>query len=149
MGKIDPEEERQRLAERYAEMSDLELRKVGNDPEALTAWARKALEEEMLKRGISWNPMPQSESDKTIQHDAPPVVLRRYRDMPAAFVEKSVLENAGIPCFLQDDNVIRMDWLWSNAMGGIKLLVKEKDAADAEKLLSELAAANGETADNS
>ena len=149
MGKIDPEEERQRLAERYAEMSDLELRKVGNDPESLTMWARKALEEEMLKRGLAWNPMPQSERDETIQHDAPPVVLRRYRDMPAAFVEKSVLENAGIPCFLQDDNVIRMDWLWSNAMGGIKLLVKEKDAADAEKLLSELAAANGETADNS
>jgi hypothetical protein len=45
-------------------------------------------------------------------------VLRRYRDMPAAFVERSALENAGIQCFLQDDNVVRMDWLWSNALGG-------------------------------
>ena len=66
-----------------------------------------------------------------------PVILRRYRDMPAAFVEKSVLEDAGIECFLQDDNVVRMDWLWSNALGGIKLIVREKDAADAEKILNE------------
>jgi len=57
--------------------------------------------------------------------------------MPAAFVEKSVLEDAGIECYLQDDNVVRMDWLWSNAMGGIKLIVREKDAGDAEKILSQ------------
>lgn len=57
--------------------------------------------------------------------------------MPQAFVEKSVLDDAGIECFLQDDNVVRMDWLWSNAMGGIKLLVREKDAEEALKLLSQ------------
>ena len=57
--------------------------------------------------------------------------------MPAVFIEKSVLENAGIQCFLQDDNVVRMDWFWSNAMGGIKLLVREKDAEDAEKVFSQ------------
>jgi hypothetical protein len=57
--------------------------------------------------------------------------------MPAAFVEKSVLDAAGIACFLQDDNVVRMDWLWSNAMGGIKLLVRAKEAEEAEKILSQ------------
>jgi len=31
-----------------------------------------------------------------------------------------------------------MDWLWSNAMGGIKLIVREKDAQEAEKLLNML-----------
>src|ERR1700741_5288319 len=41
-----------------------------------------------------------------------PVVLRRYRDMPAAFVAKSVLENAGMECFLQDGHAGRMDWFW-------------------------------------
>jgi len=54
--------------------------------------------------------------------------------MPQAFVEKSVLEDAGILCFLEDGNVVRMDWLWSNGMGGIKLVVRKKEA---EKLLSE------------
>jgi hypothetical protein len=91
---------------------------------------------------------PAAYDDET-KNDKGPVILRKYRDMPAAFVEKSALENAGIECFLQDDNVIRMDWLWSNAMGGIKLLVREKDAAEAEKLLSELAASNRDAADQS
>jgi hypothetical protein len=30
-----------------------------------------------------------------------------------------------------------MDWLWSNAMGGIKLLVREGDAEEAERILRE------------
>jgi hypothetical protein len=64
--------------------------------------------------------------------------------MPAAFVEKSVLEDAGIECFLQDDNVVRMDWLWSNAMGGIKLVVRQNDAEEAEKLLSQTPAVEPE-----
>jgi hypothetical protein len=67
-----------------------------------------------------------------------PVILRKYRDMPSAFVEKSVLEDAGIECFLQDDNVVRIDWFLSNAIGGIKLIVREKDAEEVEKLLNTL-----------
>jgi hypothetical protein len=39
--------------------------------------------------------------------------------------------------FLQYDNLVRMDWLWSNAMGGIKLLVRQKEAEEAEHLLSQ------------
>ena len=66
-----------------------------------------------------------------------PVILRRYSEMPAAFVEKSVLDAAGIECYLQDENVVRMDWFLSNALGGIKLIVREKDAAEAEKILSQ------------
>jgi hypothetical protein len=49
MAKIDPEVERQRLAKLYADKSDLELKKVGADPSALTGWARKALSVEMKK----------------------------------------------------------------------------------------------------
>jgi hypothetical protein len=59
--------------------------------------------------------------------------------MPAAFVERSALESAAIQCFLQDDNVVRMDWLWSNALGGIKLLVREKDTQHTAKVLDALA----------
>lgn len=50
---------------------------------------------------------------------------------------RSVLEDAGIECLLQDDNVVRMDWLRSNAMGGTKLVVRQKDAEESGKLLSE------------
>jgi hypothetical protein len=221
MSKIDPDQERQRLATRYAAMSDLELRKVGRDPASLTEWARDAFSEELKKRGLEWKPEPRiakpiadgeiltrlgiypdrnsaglirdflasrsikaffceeepsAEGDSTDSRDRKetqllvrakelmparealkekqeaeavahqqsgeaseadrPVILRRYSEMPAAFVEKSVLEDAGIECYLQDENVVRMDWFWSNAMGGIKLIVREKDAKEAEKILS-------------
>jgi hypothetical protein len=36
VGEIDPEQER--LAAKYAAMSDLELEKVGRDPDALAEW---------------------------------------------------------------------------------------------------------------
>jgi hypothetical protein len=78
----------------------------------------------------------QQQSGEASEADRP-VILRRYRDMPAAFVEKSVLDDAGIECYLQDDNVVRMDWLWSNALGGIKLIVREKDAEEAEQILGQ------------
>jgi hypothetical protein len=142
MTKIDPEKERERLAAAYGAMSDLELQRVGSDPGALTDWAFEALREELNRRGLDWAGKDMPIPSKMVHVEAEvelgnkPVILRRYRDMPAAFVEKSVLEDAGIECYLQDDNVVRMDWLWSNAMGGIKLIVREKDAEEAESILS-------------
>lgn len=144
MAKIDPQKERERLAAAYAAMSDPELQKVGSDPRALTDWAFEAVRKEFNKRGLDWAardmPIPSKMAPVEAEVDSgnKPVILRIYRDMPAAFVEKSVLEDAGIECYLQDDNVVRMDWLWSNAMGGIKLIVREKDAEEAEKILSQV-----------
>jgi hypothetical protein len=134
MAQIDPKQERARLAALYATMSDLELQKVGRDPDALTPWAREAILAEMNKRSLEWKPEEKQSGPIYLEK---PTVIRRYRDMPAAYIDKSVLENAGIMCFLQDDNIVRMDWLWSNAMGGIKLVVREKDAEEALKILEE------------
>ena len=66
-----------------------------------------------------------------------PVVLRRYRDMTEAMVDRTLLESAGINCFLYDDNLIRLDWFVSNAIGGAKLAVSENDAAEAAQILGE------------
>jgi hypothetical protein len=63
------------------------------------------------------------------------LTIRQYRDLPEALLAKSVLESAGIECFLGDDNLIRMDWLWSNLLGGIKLRVRREDALVASRLL--------------
>lgn len=154
MMNIDQEKERQRLAELYRGMSDLELRKVGENPESLTDWAFEALREEMNKRGLNWSgkdmPLPSQMVGSKPTEDDPgnrPTALRRYRDLPEALVAKSLLEDAGIECFLQDDNVVRMDWFWSNAIGGIKLLVRQKDAEESEKLLTETPGDVDETGD--
>jgi hypothetical protein len=63
------------------------------------------------------------------------LTIRQFRDLPEALLAKSVLDSAGIECFLGDDNLIRMDWLWSNLLGGIKLRVRQEDALVASRLL--------------
>src|SRR5262249_19661618 len=57
------------------------------------------------------------------QDSGRPVVLRSYRDITEAMVDRTTLESAGIKCLLYDDNLIRLDWFVSNAVGGVKLVV--------------------------
>ena len=45
-----------------------------------------------------------------------------------------VLDSAGIPCYLRDENTVRTEWFWSNLIGGIRLQVNEQDRAAAERL---------------
>jgi hypothetical protein len=47
---------------------------------------------------------------------------------------KSILDSANVECFLADENTIRMDWLWSNLLGGIKMWVRPEDVDAAELL---------------
>ena len=226
MGRIDPEQERQRLAKLYSGMSDGELERVGEEPGDLTEWAREALKNEMAKRGLMWRErgpvktevirpskgdvlvllgvytdtmkasldksvleaagieahffgenaasqggltswvasdgirllvrlsdllaaqelLDQGDEEKGTAEAASegtrdasrPVVLRQYRDITAAMVDRTALESAGIECWLYDDNLVRMDWFISNAIGGVKLVVAENHAREAEKILAQV-----------
>lgn len=142
MAKIDPQQERERLTALYAAMSDLELHKVGQNPAALTDWAFDALRAEMAKRGLDWAgkdlPIPSKMVRAEAKEDAgnTPVVIRQYRDIPEAMTDRMILEAADIDCYLYDENMVRLDWLWSNLLGGLKLVVRRSDAEDAEKALN-------------
>ena len=135
--RIDWEKERARLEGLYAAMSEAELQEVADDADSLTAVARGALRAEMLRRGMKAPPETATTGE---QHEAEPprpkpVVVGRYRDLSTASIAKSILDSAGMESFLADDSVIRLDWLYSNALGGIKLLVRDEDAAAARDLL--------------
>jgi hypothetical protein len=65
------------------------------------------------------------------------VVIGRYRDLPPALLSRSVLDSAAVDCFLADEHTIRMDWFWSNLLGGVKLCVKKADADSAASLLGQ------------
>lgn len=147
MPQIDWDRERARLQALYGAMSDGELQEVADDADSLTDVARRALHAEMLRRGMEAPPETRArveaagddpttnaagEEDSQLSN---PVIVGRYRDLAMASVAKSMLDSAGIESFLADDNVIRMDWFYSNAMGGIKLLVRGEDAAEARELL--------------
>jgi hypothetical protein len=65
------------------------------------------------------------------------VTIQRFRDLPEAWLAKGKLESVGIECVLADGNVVRMDWLLSNAIGGMRLQVKPEDAEAARAVLQE------------
>ena len=131
--------ELQRLTTRYAQMEDAELEKVAVDFLSLTEPAKGALRSEMSKRELT--PPDEIAADHAREiadsEARKPVMVRRYRDLPDAAIAKSVLDSAGIDCFLADDNLVRLDWFYSNLIGGIKLLVPEKDVGAASNLLNE------------
>ncbi len=54
-----------------------------------------------------------------------------------AEVAKNVLDEAGIPAVLTYAEIVAMDWLIANAVGGIKLQVREEDAERAAAVLDE------------
>jgi hypothetical protein len=129
-------DERQRLAQFYAALSDGELQQLSREAESLTDSAKAALLSELTRRKMPLE-MPGDTRDST-----PPrpelrdlLTIRQFRDLPEALLAKSVLDSAGIECSLGDDNLIRMDWLWSNLLGGIKLRVRQEDALVAAQLL--------------
>jgi len=57
--------------------------------------------------------------------------------MSDAFLFSSLLDSAGIECYLGDENTIRMDWFWSNLLGRIKLCVRKADAETASSLVDQ------------
>jgi hypothetical protein len=63
--------------------------------------------------------------------------VARFRDLPEALVASASLKSAGIDSVLVDDNVIRLDWFWSNLMGGVKVEVDAENADAAREMLSQ------------
>ena len=53
------------------------------------------------------------------------VTITTYDTMPDAHIALGKLQSEGIPCLLQDENLVQTDWLYSIAIGGIKLRVPE------------------------
>lgn len=172
MAKLDPEQERRRLAEFYARQMDGELEKVAGEAYELSDLARGVLQAELEKRGLSVQlaeqpPAPvknvpkrgDPQEDEFSEPGLPEpeltrprddgdnenqevgtrdmVTIRKFRDLPEALLAKGSLDSAGIECALADDNLVRMDWFYSNAIGGVKLLVNAGDAAEAQQLLSQ------------
>jgi hypothetical protein len=139
--KFGSPEERNRLAQFYAALTDGELQQLAREGASLTEEASAALALEMSKRGmpVDGSDLATGAEDSGGRTGRPEMrdllTIRQFRDLPEALLAKSALESAGIECFLGDDNLIRMDWLWSNMLGGIKLRVRQEDAIVASRLL--------------
>jgi hypothetical protein len=133
----DPEleRERQRLAEWYGAKSDDELKQLASDASSLTDVAKDTLRAVISRRGLDIPLVEKIPADEAEHFEV--IAIRSYRDIPAALLAKSILDSAGVENFLTDVNTVRMDWLWSNALGGVRLFVKDSDASAAEELLNQ------------
>ncbi len=151
---VNPSEtERQRLARTYAELSDAALLELAADAASLTEIAKQVLISELSSRSLEVPVTPTQNPDAPQRPrpvSGPLVMVKRFRDMPEAEVAASVLDSAGIDCFLADENTIRMDWLWSNLLGGFKLMIRPDDLEEAKLILEEanLVGHSEETKDN-
>jgi len=138
-----PEEDAAKLEQRYKLRTDKELLADARHYDEMVDAAKVAIRAEFERRGLEppmvyeWvtdeplDSRPEPAPDKNVQL----VTVQRYRDLSEAIVARSVLESAGILCFLQDENVVRLDWGYSNFIGGMRLQVEAKDEVEAIELL--------------
>jgi hypothetical protein len=122
------------FAKHYAQLTDGELLEIALQPWALSDAAWEALEDELDRRELE---PPEPEPAPIAPEKRSLVLLRRFRDLPEALLAKGSLDSSGIESVLADDNVVRVDWLWSNLLGGVKLLVNAENVESANEILNQ------------
>jgi hypothetical protein len=63
------------------------------------------------------------------------VTVRVFTSVPDAQVACTALLAAGLDASLRDEHLVSMQWLYSNAVGGVKLQVPAEQAEEARALL--------------
>ena len=123
------------LADNYKRVSEPELMELALSYDSLTEPAQTALRVEFATRHLE----PPTIDDLTTPVEVAPsfITIRSYRDLSEAIVARSLLESAGIPGYLRDENLVRLQWQISNFVGGIRLQVEQADEAAAAELLSQ------------
>lgn len=130
---LPPEDE---LTRSYRSYSEQELLEIALTYDSLTEQAQTALRAEFERRGLDPPEIPDEPSAPVAEFQKI-ITVRQYRELADALAARGALESAGIACFLRDENVVRMDWVWSNLLGGIRLQVREEDRDSAIAILSE------------
>ena len=103
---------------------------AGTHPDeiVLTAW------EELARRGVVVEFIEQQATlSETVSEDL--VTVATFRNYVTAQFAETRLLTSGMLAFLSDDNTIRMNWLWSTALGGVKLRVPAGDIVEALEML--------------
>jgi hypothetical protein len=62
--------------------------------------------------------------------------LATFSKPEEAHLLRTRLEAAGIPAFVQDEHIVQMDWLYSNAIGGVRVQIADEDVPAAQEFLA-------------
>lgn len=63
------------------------------------------------------------------------IVIKTFSFPYEAQIAKTQLEAFGIPVYIENEHTINMDWFYSNALGGVRLLVPENYVDEANSFL--------------
>lgn len=142
MSRIDPERERQRLADHYASLTDEELEALSTELDQLTEIAQGALRQEMTQRRLNFRPpegddrpqpKPHSQGNRGLGR---PVVYREYPSLQEAESAQEVLDAAGIPSFVASEEGRGADPFKLNAAQSTKLWINDGDQEQAGAALT-------------
>ncbi|MEO8206490.1 MAG: DUF2007 domain-containing protein [Chthoniobacterales bacterium] len=64
------------------------------------------------------------------------ITIARFNKPEEAHMLRLRLEAGGVPVYLQDENIVQMDWLYSNLIGGVRVQISEEDIEDAREILA-------------
>ena len=64
------------------------------------------------------------------------VTIATFSKVEEAHLLRMRLEDAGIPAYIRDENTIQIDWLDSNALGGVRVDVSDEDLDAAKAVLA-------------
>lgn len=70
-------------------------------------------------------------------------IIAAFPTVELAYLAAARLESAGIGVEIRDEEIATINWLYSPALGGVKLEVDEADATEAEAILREPASEEG------
>ncbi len=65
------------------------------------------------------------------------VTIARYTFPYEAQIARALLESEGVSSFIADEQTINMQWLYSDALGGVRLQVAEEDVYRARSILQD------------
>lgn len=67
-----------------------------------------------------------------------PRTVARFTDAIAAHIAKGRLEAEGITVFMANEHHVWANWLFSNALGGVELQVRQEDETTARQIIAQI-----------
>ena len=123
---IDHAEQHRRL---YARMSDADLKHIKRRD--LADLARKCYDQEVAHRALELTPPAPAEPKQ--KDDMVSVATFLFPD--EAKLARALLESASIPAYLENEHTLAANWMLTNAIGGLHLLVPSALAEEAREVL--------------
>ena len=108
MEDIDPSQDRQKLEELYAEMSDSRLREMANQADDLTEVAQRVLGAELARRGLD-DDAPDGSGEEPAPNTEKLVGIWKVKESTDGQSALDFLESEGIPAILGTERIELVD----------------------------------------